>query len=60
MKPLIQIKRIKTQRIDSVSAISSMSYNVPGNEKRIKAACERIQKEYFDKGLNHAGRPKKA
>ena len=54
------MRKLSNERIDQVSAISSMSYNVPGNEERIKAACERIQREYFDKGLNHRGRPKKA
>ena len=60
MKPLIQIKRIETQRIDEVYAISGMSHNVPGHKEREKALYERIQRDYFDKGLNHAGRPKKA
>ncbi len=48
------IKRQQTERIDTVEPIRSMSYNIPGNEDRIKAHCERIQEEYFNKGLNPA------
>ena len=51
--------RRNEERIDVLRSIRPMSYNVPGNEERIKEHCERVQREYFDKGLNHAGRPKK-
>ncbi|MCK5016939.1 MAG: hypothetical protein KAS32_07685 [Candidatus Peribacteraceae bacterium] len=52
--------RLQTERIDVVPfTVKPMSHNIPGHEDRMKVHCERVQREYFDKGLNHAGRPKK-
>lgn len=46
------MKKLKTERIDSISSIRPMSYNVPGHEVRMQAHCERVQREYFDSGLH--------
>lgn len=40
--------RLQTERIDFVTSIRPMSYNVPGHEARMVVHCERVQKEYFD------------
>ena len=53
------IKTQKTERIDVATSLKETSSNIPGHEARMQAHCERIQREYFNKGLNHAGRPKK-
>lgn len=49
-----------SERIDVAPfTVKPMSHNIPGHEARMKEHCERVQGEYFDKGLNLAGRPKK-
>jgi len=54
------MSKLTDERIDQIFAIRPMSQNVEGHESRMKAHCERVQREYFDKGLNRDGRPKKA
>ena len=43
-----------TDRADVNKSIRSMSYNVPGHRGRLKAHCERVQRDYFDSGLFYA------
>ena len=40
--------RLREERIDLKGSIRPMSYNIPGHEDRLKAHCERVQREYFD------------
>lgn len=54
------MSKLSTERIDQFTAIRPMSHNLEDHEDRMKAACDKVKREYFDKGLNHAGRPKKA
>lgn len=51
--------RLQAEREDVHHTIRLISNNIPGHEDRMKDHCERLQKEYFDKSLNNAGRPKK-
>jgi len=55
------LSKLSDERIDQYITLKPMSCNVEGHEDRMQAHCERVQREYFDKGLNNnAGRPKKA
>ena len=41
--------RLQTERIDVAPfTLKPMSNNIPGHEDRMKAHCERIQREYLD------------
>ena len=40
--------KLQTERIDLIRSIRPMSCNMPGHEARMKANCERVQREYFD------------
>ena len=54
------MRKLSQERIDlSNITIHNESNKLPGHEDRIKEHCERIQREYFNKGLNCAGRPKR-
>ena len=49
MKPVIRVKRLKAERIDVAPfTVKPMSHNLPGHEGRMKANCERVQREYLD------------
>jgi len=51
--------KTSSQRIDQVLSIRPMSCNLEGHENRMRNHIARVEREYFDKGLNRAGRPKK-
>ena len=40
--------RAPAERIDANRTLDTHGHNVPGHEDRMKAHCERIQKEYHD------------
>jgi hypothetical protein len=44
--------RLQTERIDFVTSIRPMSYNVPGHYERMRNHCKRVKMEYFDSGLH--------
>jgi len=54
------MSKLSDERLDQYTTLRPMSGNVEGHEDRMQTACEKVQREYFDKGLNNnAGRPKK-
>lgn len=48
------MNKLQAERVDVSRSIRSMSCNVPGHKRRLKAHCERVQCEYFDSGLHKA------